>query len=526
MSKNKHRKGQPAPPPSEQEQPLPREVMDPHAEQSAREKQRAREENEMFTALRRELGTGGFVTLQRAHPGTGQYKSAYIGQLPIENFSIEQVTETYGGGDYIAKGRTASGTFTAEHRFTVDHTILPKNPKTTQTATQPAAPAVDPMAVMKAAEESAMKQVSPVLELAKAIIASGQKDSSGSQLQFLQMILASQEKQAAQFTEMLKQSESRTAKILEQMADARESREPESLEMQLEKLLRLQQVAKQFAGDGAEPEEGWKGIIKDGIAAVAPILQQHFGGAAPGPISPDGVQAHRQIQRVAPPQVIVSPAAAPQTAQPAGADPQTQPQPSTQDEEMNAQVKLALSRFRSAALAAAEEGEDAYTFVKGILRFVPSNYYAAIWNTANSPDWFTAIFGTDADAQRHIPYLAQVRNCVLARALVAHAQGFRGVMKPAGETAQAFINWLNPDVREADEFFNLTEPENWVELFAGAFKNDAAAADTRQWLEAFRVELARLLDEDDEAPTAEVVPMTPAPAAEEKPKAARKGGRK
>ncbi len=515
MSRNKKAAAPNQPSVSNPGADLPAEVTAPEQAQGAREKQRAREEAEMFSMFRRELGGSGFVTLQRSHPNSGQHKPANIGTMASDDFTIERVMEIYGGGDFIARGRTAGGTFTEERRFSIDHSIPPKNPKTPQ-GDKAAAPALDVAAIVREMSEAGRREAGIVVDLAKTILTRPQ-EGSGQMLEMFKFLAEQQAKSAEQFREMIQKSEDRTARILEKLAarDAAPAAEP--AKPLLEQLEELKEVAAVLGlGKGGDDSGDWKkeliGMAREALPIVAARLQ--IAGAGPGGFPPQQVMQPAQL-RPAPALVSTGAPGAAQPLAPAGSAaagaPGSQPAAleitaANPDPDSDMMITIALNRFRVSAIAAAKKGKDPYDFICSTLQFVPEEWHAKIFEAAHSPDWFANIFAANPEATQHLKFLTELREAMFARALVAHAIKFAEVNKAPPETAMQFAGWLPEDARNA--LWQWCDSEEWAELFGGAPIDPA-------WLESLRVGLDKILGGEQEPEPAAAPLAQPAPAAKQ-----------
>ncbi len=504
MSRNRHKPTAKSPSVAEPGNGLPPEVLAPEAAQGAREKQRAREENEMFSSLRRELGSGGFVTLSRCHPGSGQFKQAHIGQIPIEDFSVERVAQIYGGGDYVAKGRTAGGTFLeAPRNFSIDHSIPPKNPNAGEAKAAPAAPALDVAAIVREVGESSRREAGIVVDLAKTILSRPQ-EGSGQMMEMFKFLAEQQAKAAEQFRDLIQKGEERTAKILEKLAarDATPAAAADPLE-HLEKLIATAE-ALGFTREKGEGDD-WKAELfkfaKEAMPVVMAKLQ--IAGAGNNGLLPQVMQPVQTLPAPAPVSIVSTgtpganaPAASAETGAPAGGQPT--------DDMM---IQIALNFFRSAAIAAAKKGKDPYEFICDKLDELAAENHGVVFEKARSADWFANFFAANAEATQHLKFLTELREALFARALVAHAIKFAAVNKAPLETAMQFAGWLPEDARNA--IWQWCDAEDWAELFEGVRGPVIAPS----WLEELRVALDKILGGEEAEPAkVEIVPDPPAAA--------------
>jgi hypothetical protein len=266
-------------------------------------------------------------------------------------------------------------------------------------------------------------------------------------------------------------------------------------------------------GEGGDGDDSWqKELVKlarDAVPVVGPMIAQHLAGAA-APNAPrlagPSVVAPGSVTGAAAPLAAGSAPAAPAVPAGFGGEAVTEmdagaartgateaSQPETEEEAM---LRMALNRFRVAALQAARTNKDAYAWTCSMLDFIPVDYHLKIFELAKSADWFAQIFQGDPEAQRHTKWLNEMREAVFARALVATAAGMKAVNKSAEETARHFTGWLPVDA--LDTIYQWAEPEDWKLLFEGATTLAADAITPipfdEVWLEALRVELDKILD--------------------------------
>ncbi len=482
---------------------LPAEVTAPPAGSSAREREIAREENEVFTAFRSELGSAGTVSLHRSHPNSPTTRPGYVGTIAAHDFTIERVTEMYGGGDFIARAKVDGSRFSGtERRFTIDHAIPPKNPKAGAERKEP--PPVDIAGIVTAITAALPKPAPENTSLLQTMIAQQttimteamrrpEPKQDPAMLTALESIVRLVDKVTTRLDRLEERISQPTAAptLKEQMADMVEFAEAMGFSRD--------------GGKGGEDSNFWKDLGKGAAEALAPILKNHFAGAVPAPFVPPLL-----TQPMVPAPTRAAPASPPasisvETSPPTGATPGA----ATETPEMHLALNAMIGRFRSAAIDAARKQSDPVQWVASMLGFVPVAHHRAIFNTANAKDWFAQIFAGDPEAPQHLQFLMDVRNAILLHAFVAYTT--QAAANPAAtveQLAKDFIGWASPDFQ--DPLFDATDPENWAQIFAGSQLNPA-------WLEGLRVALDRELDGEEEAaaatPAASVAPIAEEPAA-------------
>ncbi|MGH6754600.1 MAG: hypothetical protein ACREDP_20795, partial [Bradyrhizobium sp.] len=271
--------------------PLPDEVLNPRATQSPMERERAMEESEIIRVFKAELGGTGFITFQRRHPPSGQTQFSHLGgQISVDGFSIANVASMYGGGDFIARARNSEGKFAREARFSVDHSIAPKNPMSTAVAAKPETPPVDVAAIIRETEQrtkdasradQSMMQTVFQQQNQLLIAALQRPEPKGETAALVKLV--------EEMREDSRRSEERMMKMIQAMAQNQQHAAPKSLGDQLRELGEVKEVIRDIMGDeGGGDKDSWKEIVKDGIQVVGPIIAKHFGGDAPtsrGPVA-------------------------------------------------------------------------------------------------------------------------------------------------------------------------------------------------------------------------------------------------
>ncbi len=467
---------------------LPDEI----ARTTARERQREREEVEIFSAFRRVLGGGGMVSLRRSHPRKGQFKPAYIATIPLDQFSLENVKQIYGGGDFEATGKNAMGQNVTEAsgKFSIDHSIDPKNPDETKEKPAPAAPPLDLAAIIRETRESASKETSGMMELAKVILTRpAQAPDNTILLQVIQM----QKESEARLLQVMQESEKRTQSILKEIAASRTDAEPpKSLREQLEDAKELMEL---IGGDRREKEESTFEKLLRGLAPLGERIAAHYlaGGAPTPPIvpvlpAPNGVVTAPPASGFAPnPAQAATAAEAPAAEGGAG---NISPE----------QMSMLLNLIRSAALEAASKRQDAFEFVASQMPIVEKfGYHGALYELLRGEDWFARVFAADAKAAQFVGYLGEIREAILTRAFVTHGANQAAKQTPAAQAAKDFLGWLTSF---DDGLLSLADDDDaWRKIFEGY-------AIAPEWLALYRATVIHELAADDEAaPGAKVSPF-------------------
>src|SRR5712664_4149114 len=66
---------------------------------------------------------GGSIAKVTLYRRTHGQKQAYLSQMDIDEFSVDEIARVYGGGRYLARFNAADGTFIKGHTFYIDETI-------------------------------------------------------------------------------------------------------------------------------------------------------------------------------------------------------------------------------------------------------------------------------------------------------------------------------------------------------------------------------------------------------------------
>lgn len=489
------------------------------AEKTSAERFNEWEEGRILSMLKNEFGGTGMVTLQRRHPSAGMPTWTHTGaSLPVDGFNVANIASMFGGGDYRARVRSSNGQIARDFSFSVDHSIPPKNPMGGGGEKKESAASLDIPAIVKALVDAMPKPTPPadnsgMFELMKVAIA--RPEPKGETAAMVDLI--------KELREESRRSEDRFLKMFEKLSERLNSAAPAtSLREQFAEFRELNEMIGD-GGRGEKPESFWKEIGKGAAEALAPIVKAHFAGGAAGAI-PGGLALPSPVgPALAPPASPVI-ELKPENNAPG---PMTTPAAAVQTPE-NMMLNAMLGRFRSAAIDAARKGKDAYDWVDNMIGMIPDSYHGSVFATANKEEWFADIFGADPEALRHVAYLNEVRNAVLAQAFFSHSKRFASAGKTAKETAETFLGWCSKGFD--DTLLSLTDdPAQWSEHF-----KDSAAA---EWIEALRLAIQAELDGEQTggdvvampdtkaaaaSPAAGVTARAPAPeSASQKPKAKR-----
>ena len=487
MSKSHRQKKASAPPSLEnpgREKELPPEVNNPERK-SPLERERDMHDSEILRILRQEVGSSGFITLRRRHPSGGFLEFGYLGQMPIDQFSIENVSNLYGGGDFKGKARAEGGTFSREVCFTIDHSIPPKNPKGGGQKEQTPPPADNTPALIAAIKDAIKpppQDNSMVQGLFTVLAAAIARPEPKQDNRVIELILANQQK-----------SDERFEKLLEELAKKDRRTEP------LKELVETVRMIDELRGDAPKDEKlSFAEMLGRGLGAGAgPMLQRMFGGDPGGGPTPLAITAGAGGGQ-----------ATPDPANPAGQ--QT-------NKTVNPFVASALSRFRSAAVAAAQKKKEAFDWVDSLFDTIPETYHAHVYKAAAAPTWFADVFGHDPEAANHVAWLQEMRACILSRMFVIFSEQCAASKTPPitpAQCAERFLAQIDP--KYEDDLWNEIEPNNWAQLFEGRTIDPV-------WLEELRLVLDKQLNPDGGQ---EEAPPPPPPVAHPAPAKRAAGGKK
>lgn len=121
--------------------------------------QRAVQEQELDTILQ-QLGSGARIRVDRVSLETGM--AAYAGMIAAAGFSLEQLTETFGGGNYLlyvpVPTETEGESRIVQFPLQIDPSIPAKNPRAPRGSSPSGTSAVDTMMAMMAASAAQNQQ--------------------------------------------------------------------------------------------------------------------------------------------------------------------------------------------------------------------------------------------------------------------------------------------------------------------------------------------------------------------------------
>jgi hypothetical protein len=390
--------------------------------------------------LTSEVGKGGYVRLYRRRPMEAEYKQL-TGALSLENFSVDWVLNTYGGGEYRVRAFSDKNLLIKQLNWAVDPSIPMKTPEATPPG--PAAPQ-DLAALIRASKEGGERGAAGDGGSSNLLIAELMRQNTA-----LVTAIATRPAAGGEDSALLKI-------LLPRLLDKRETTPIDDMM----KFASFLERAKK-GGDLEEKEEKspLEAIVERVLGAVVPILEKRFvnNGAPAVPAIPAGASPAKP------------PAKPAQTAQPPTSE--------------NAEMQILLNRFRSAVLHAAAENKDPYQWAESMFAFVPTDYHTQIFAFANSDDWFAQLFSTaNGEAAKHIEYLQAVRGSILAIGFTNATIQAKSKTPPATpeEWAKEFVNWTCPSYRK--EFSELVrdDPEFFPDIFGEQYEPN------RIWLEKLK----------------------------------------
>lgn len=434
---------------------------------TALEDEAATEETDILAALRSEIGAGAYIRLYR-QKATDSKMALIETQIPIANFTLDYVLKTYGGGDYKASACRSDGTFVKAQTFTIDHTIPSTHPREARQPMAPQSGAVDLPAVIDALKKSAPSDSGGGITAMISLMVTMMQENT-------KMVVAMLDKRSGGGTEDL------TRLLVENALKNKTTPQTEILES----FRTLKAIERGDSPDEGEPSTPTERIIEK----ILPHLPKFIEGI----LTATGVapQPARQPINVTPAGNGATPA--PNAAPGATAAPET----STDDPAM---LKMFIGQFRSAAIQAAEDGQDPFAFVQAMTSLVPRKFHAAVFQVANAETWYADIFAADPGAAKHLKFLTEVRNAILYLALfnLALADCKAGVLPT--ESAKKFVGWASETFR--DDLADAADDPVWFgEIFGPHYLGHQA------WIDELRQDFVRHLNE----------PIVPVPPKPEKP---------
>lgn len=406
-------------------------------------------ESRIHEILNSELGRGAYIRLYRRKPMEADF-GLLTGKLDIENFSIDWVLETYGGGEYMIK------TYRQDHKMIRQMTW--KNDPSIPIKGGPASDAPpagsDAAGIIRAVRE-------------------GQEKHQGGDKSELAIMFGEVMKANAALTQALATrgnggNDSRLIELLLPKLLDRQERTP------FDEMMRfyssMERLKKGEMPDEKEPKSPIEAIAEKVLEAIMPVVAARF-----GPPQAPAVPAIPAAAAVRPAPVKSSQV------------PQSQPPE-------NQEMQMLLDRFRSAVLKAATEKKDPFLWTESMLQFVPSEYHAQIFNFANSDDWLAKLFANaNGDATKNFEYLQEVRGAILAIGFAnASMQAKNNRTPPAAAEgwAKEFLAWACPSYREELGDMIRDDPEFMPYIFGEKFEEN------RLWIE----DLAKAIDSQTRKP--------------------------
>lgn len=450
------------------------------------EREAEAQEQKLVSLMQSEQVNGGTIVLKRR--AVNETEFGYLGEMPVENFTLDNVRKIYGGGDYKAQVKKAGGTFVTSFAFKIDFRIPSLYPGVTD---RPKDSLLDRTPEIITAVTAAVRQSIPAA-------APAQDNSLTLELirQQGNMVAALMAKPAAGPDPAL------IAILSEMRAELRELKSGgnrgENFLKEIEKFKALSELFNVGGGGGDAPDKPDRvtELIRALAPAVAPFVQKLMaGGADPAQLA--GQPAPIALNQARDPAAASGPAATTET-----------------DPNMNPLFNIYLAQFRKLAIQAASKNRNAFEWADSKIDDIEPKYHADIFKMANAEDWFAKFFAGDPAANAHIKWLLDMRNAILTRAFLASVKS-NAAAQPRPEPAALAASFVNSvSVSYHDALWDLLDPEAWKELFSHE-ELDAV------WLEKLRVGLEHELGTDDESTASAAAAPASAPAAaisEVKPK--------
>lgn len=436
------------------------------------------QQGKVLAILEKHRETGSYLEVSCREPGKMDWD--FLDIIPLESYNLKFFSDRFGGGAYRLIAKTDRHNFITTWFVNVSKSIQPVR----GTAAQPAAaaqnevaaamrefketmkPLIDRALAPQSPQESGLKELTPIITAALA--RPEPKNDSMEMFKYL--------------AEMQQRSEARFEKMMEKLAEKKEPPRDKFRDALEEKM--VDQLL-----EGGSDKDDKKGSFFERMAealapAVAPLLQQMVSGNG---------QFQNQQRQLQPAAVRSAGTGAAATTEPIKVTPTTEP---AINDEMNIQLKFMLAQFKTAALKAAENGQDAAEFALTTLGMIPENYHAQIFSAANADDWFNNLFASDPKATKYLEFMTEIRNTLLAQSVVFVARANVAQNASATETAKVIIASLSKSFHEY--LFNETHKENWSILFKSAtFVPRGVESDPlpipADWLETLRIAIDNAL---------------------------------
>lgn len=449
------------------------------SKQSAMEKDLELQDREFLKLVHEEGDSGGYIVINRRTLG-GKY--SYLDQWPARDYSKANIKSAFEGGDYLVQYKRSDNTFGKSIYFSIEGP-----PKKTAAEPAPAARQDNTPELVRAIRE-AMPPPPPPPD--NSFLLAQMKEQS----ELNRMLISSLvQKPAAPdpSVAMLTKSVELLAAEVRDLKNGSGPRREKSVIEQLKEFLALKEIAVEL-GDGgtAEAKPDHVGKLIEVLGPAGGVLAQ----ALVAKILGQGVD----LNQLTPEQIaqIQAAAQAPQLPPAAGAPAAAA---TTPENPMLKELFLKpyLDQFKRAALAAALKSRDAFEWADTKLDEIEAKYHGDIYKLANAEDWLAKIFGNDPELMKHVQWLIEMRNAILARYFVEEVKKAYAALPPAEPAAWASAFLDRVSVSWHDTLWNYTDPAAWAELFATARVGEKPI--DAVWLEKLRAAFDTEMTEDNQA---------------------------
>jgi len=340
------------------------------------------EDIDKIQQLVRELGlTGGAARIFRQPPGGSDYN--YEGEVPVDNFSLETIKETHGGGRYVVKLVASGGKFVKQIKFTIDPRYIGSlhQPKPTVSTT-----ASDSyMARLDAQIERSERNARDHMTLMMGVMQANQQ----SMLQLVSAIVANKApvnvtpaEPASRLLEVM------TPLLLQQMTQPRTENGND-----LSKLTDLVKLARELGGNPA-PEDK-EADMMDKLMKVLQVGAPLVGAF----MSRGGQPTH--------------------PSQPVQVNPATRPIPTSEESQMSAaQAKMrgllnTLKAVRPILIRAARKNSDIVSYLDILNDSLDDEGNQMLTMALQQENWLQILFDNDPDVTAHIGWFENFRQMIL-----------------------------------------------------------------------------------------------------------------
>jgi len=325
--------------------------------------------------------SGGKVRLERKGPTDQVYQ--YITSIPIEQFDIDHVKKTFGGGDYIARTFRANGQMFKPFNFSIDYRFKGALDEAAIKEMR-AAPAQDQSKIIDAIGRVAGESGSSTMAMIK-VMEMAQKQQENSTALLMKLMMDSQERQMAMMTQMFAAAKPAP----QQQIDFGTAITPILLEMIKNKsaspigeTINMMKQLRDFSTSEKEPEpekeeDMFEKLLKVGLSALPGIIQ-----AQPGPITNGQRSVSPMPNQSLPPREL---------------------------QMANMKVKL----FTEQLIRAAQKDSDPLVYYELIRDMLNDEQVVMLKQTLTDDHWRVNLFGPDPRIDQCLGWFEELRQLVL-----------------------------------------------------------------------------------------------------------------